>query len=98
MPSVLAYTDEPVVSSDFIGDSHTCIFDEKAGIMLTYYSENDDVLDKRVDILAEGFDMTGSTVYITDESFTMTPVPTRCFQDGKLTLYLKRNSVVYIEK
>lgn len=35
MPNVLAYTDEPVVSSDFIGDAHTCIFDEKAGIMLS---------------------------------------------------------------
>lgn len=35
MPNVLAYTDEAVVSSDFIGDSHTCIFDEKAGIMLS---------------------------------------------------------------
>ena len=35
IPSVLAYTDEPVVSSDFIGDEHTCIFDEKAGIMLS---------------------------------------------------------------
>ncbi len=35
IPNVLAYTDQPVVSSDFIGDSHTCIFDEKAGIMLS---------------------------------------------------------------
>ena len=35
MPSVLGYTDEPVVSSDFVGDSHTCIFDEKAGIMIS---------------------------------------------------------------
>ena len=35
MPEVLGYTDEPVVSSDFIGDKHTCIFDEKAGIMLS---------------------------------------------------------------
>ncbi len=35
IPSVLGYTDEPVVSSDFIGDAHTCIFDEKAGIMLS---------------------------------------------------------------
>ncbi len=35
IPNVLGYTDEPVVSSDFIGDSHTCIFDEKAGIMLS---------------------------------------------------------------
>lgn len=35
MPNVLGYTDEPVVSSDFVGDFHTCIFDEKAGIMLS---------------------------------------------------------------
>ena len=35
MPDVLGYTDEPVVSSDFIGDKRTCIFDEKAGIMLS---------------------------------------------------------------
>ena len=35
MPNVLGYTDEPVVSSDFVGDVHTCIFDEKAGIMLS---------------------------------------------------------------
>ncbi len=35
IPDVLAYTDEAVVSSDFIGDPHTCIFDEKAGIMMS---------------------------------------------------------------
>lgn len=35
IPNVLAYTDEPVVSSDFVGDAHTCIFDEKASIMLS---------------------------------------------------------------
>jgi len=30
----LSYTDEPVVSSDFIGDPHSCIFDARAGIAL----------------------------------------------------------------
>ena len=29
------YTDEAVVSSDFLGNTHTSIFDEKAGIALT---------------------------------------------------------------
>lgn len=29
------YTDEMVVSSDFLGNTHTSIFDEKAGIALT---------------------------------------------------------------
>ena len=35
MKGILGYTDEDVVSSDFIGDSRTSIFDAKAGIMLT---------------------------------------------------------------
>jgi len=30
---IIATTSEPVVSSDFIGDSHTCIFDETAGFV-----------------------------------------------------------------
>lgn len=34
MKDVLSYTDQLVVSSDFIGDTHGSIFDEKAGIML----------------------------------------------------------------
>ena len=31
----LGYTDEEVVSSDFIGDTHSSIFDAKAGIQLS---------------------------------------------------------------
>ena len=32
MKGILGYTDEALVSSDFIGDPRTSIFDEKAGI------------------------------------------------------------------
>jgi len=35
MKGVLAYHDDDVVSSDFISDPHTSIFDKKAGIALT---------------------------------------------------------------
>ena len=35
LKGVLGYTDEDVVSSDFLGDSRTSIFDAKAGIALT---------------------------------------------------------------
>ena len=35
MKGILGYTEEMVVSSDFIGDSRTSIFDAEAGIMLT---------------------------------------------------------------
>ena len=35
LKGILDYTDEPVVSSDFLGNTHTSIFDAKAGIALT---------------------------------------------------------------
>ena len=35
MAGILGYTDEPVVSSDFLHDPRTSIFDAEAGIMLT---------------------------------------------------------------
>jgi len=35
LKGVLGYTDEAVVSSDFLGDTHTSIFDADAGIALT---------------------------------------------------------------
>ena len=35
LKGIVEYTDEDVVSSDFISDHHTSIFDAKAGIMLT---------------------------------------------------------------
>lgn len=35
MKGVMTWTDDKVVSSDFIGEEHTCVFDIEAGIMLT---------------------------------------------------------------
>ncbi len=35
MKGILGYTEDDVVSSDFLGDAHTSIFDAKAGIALT---------------------------------------------------------------
>ena len=35
MQRIIEYVDEDLVSSDFIHDSNTCIFDSKAGIQLT---------------------------------------------------------------
>lgn len=34
LKGILAYTEDDVVSSDFIGDNHSSIFDAKAGIPL----------------------------------------------------------------
>ena len=35
MAGIIGVTEEPVVSSDFIGESRTCMFDVNAGIMLS---------------------------------------------------------------
>jgi len=35
LKGIVGYTDEEVVSTDFIGDSHSCIFDAHAGIALS---------------------------------------------------------------
>jgi len=71
---------------------------EHCGIMLTYYSENDGVLNRSVTLTAEGFDLDNARVYITDEDNTMTPYSVRTFENNTVTLFLKRNSIVYIEK
>jgi len=34
MKGIMGYTEDDIVSSDFIGDSHSAIFDAKAGISL----------------------------------------------------------------
>jgi glyceraldehyde 3-phosphate dehydrogenase len=34
MRGIVEYVDEDVVSTDFLGDPHTCIFDARAGVML----------------------------------------------------------------
>lgn len=34
LKGIIAYVEDEVVSSDFIGDSHSCIFDAAAGIAL----------------------------------------------------------------
>ena len=35
MKGIVTVCDQPLVSSDFVGNTHTCIFDENAGIMLS---------------------------------------------------------------
>lgn len=35
MKGILSWTDDKVVSSDFIGEEHTCVFDVEAGIMIS---------------------------------------------------------------
>lgn len=71
---------------------------DKAGIMISYYAEDDNKGAKLIDIEINGFDLNGAKILITDKDQTDSPYPYSQIKDGKITLRLERNSVVYIEK
>lgn len=59
LKGIIGYTDEQVVSQDFVGDTRTCIFDKQAGIMLSpnfvkliaWYDNESGYASKLVDLL-----------------------------------------------
>jgi len=61
MKGILTFTDEALVSTDFIGDSHTSIFDVNASIMLNehfvklvaWYDNEWGYSSKIIDMIAE---------------------------------------------
>ena len=71
---------------------------ERVGAMITYYAENDNENGKIVEIDVEGYDMSNAKFYLVDEDNKFTPTTKLGFKDGKLTLRLERNSILYIEK
>ena len=60
MKGIVGYTEEPVVSTDFVSDPRTCIFDASAGIMLNdtfvklvaWYDNEWGYSNKTVDLIA----------------------------------------------
>ena len=71
---------------------------DKAGIMITYYSEDDGNAHKLVTVNVDGYDFSGAKIYVTDINQTICENLVDKFVDGKITLRLERNSIVYIEK
>ena len=69
----------------------------KAGIMITYYSEDDGNTPKFVTVNVNGHDFSNAKIYITDVNQTMGENLINKFDNGKITLRLERNSIVYIE-
>ena len=70
---------------------------DKAGIMITYYSEDDGNTPKFVTVNVNGHDFSNAKIYITDVNQTMGENLVNKFDNGKITLRLERNSIVYIE-
>ena len=69
----------------------------KAGIMITYYSEDDGNTPKFVTVNVNGHDFSNAKIHITDVNQTMGENLVNKFDNGKITLRLERNSIVYIE-
>lgn len=65
MKGIVKYTEDEVVSSDMLGDSHTCIFDAKAGIILdddfvkliAWYDNEWGYSNKVVDLIAHMYEV-----------------------------------------
>lgn len=72
--------------------------EKKARAMITYYAEDDNKNAKYVDICVEGEDFSGAKIFITDAYKTMYQDVVTKFENGKIRLFLERNSIVYIEK
>ena len=70
---------------------------DDVAVMLTYYSENDNDGAKYVTINADS-SLDGANILITDKDRTMAEYSATKIKDGKVTLRLERNSVIYIAK
>ncbi len=71
---------------------------DKCGILLTYYAEDDNKGSNFVTIDVGNENMENAKIFITDESKTMFENRVDKLENGKVTLRLERNTIVYIEK
>ena len=84
MAGIVDVCDQPLVSSDFVGNSHTCIFDEKAGIMISpkfvklvaWYDNEYGYSCKLLDLI--------SVMYIKDHAKEIKDTSTKTKKESKL--------------
>ena len=69
----------------------------KHGIAITHYSENDNDGAKKIALNIEGFDATKLKLCLVDEKSTYAPMSTYKIENNTVTMWLERNSIVYIE-
>jgi hypothetical protein len=70
---------------------------DKVGAMVTYYSEDDNLNSKIVTIDINGADADKLNLYLTDDKVTMLKIRNYSVEEGKITIRLERNSILYIE-
>ncbi len=70
---------------------------DSRSMMIAYYAEDDNKSAKYVTIEAEGCDLSKAKIYIVDNTRSLEISPAVEISDSKITLWLERNSVLYIE-
>ena len=71
---------------------------DKAACMIVYYAENDSKFGKKVDIDFCSDILDGADIYVVDENNTMAKSLVNTVKDGKLSIWMDRNTVLLIEK
>ena len=71
---------------------------EKSGAMIVYYAEDDSKMGKKVTINLTGADLDGAKVFVVDQNNTMREHLTAHVENGVLSVWMDRNSIIYIEK
>ena len=71
---------------------------EKKAVMITYYAENDNKWEKYINIDFGTNDFDGKQILITDKDSTLGAYAGATIKDGKVTLFVQRNTIIYIEE
>ncbi len=66
--------------------------------MVVYYAEDDSKMGKKVTINLNGADLDGAKIFVVDANNTMREHLTARVENGQLSVWMDRNSIIYIEK
>ena len=72
------------------GDSHSAI--------VCYYTDDDNAGNKEITVSFDGANLDGAKVYLLDDGYSMNEMSQYRIKDNTLTLKVRRNSVIFIEK
>ena len=70
----------------------------KKALMVTYYAENDNKWEKYITIDLGTNDFDGKKILITDKNQTLGTYAGNVIENGKVTLFVNRNTIIYIEE
>ena len=71
---------------------------EKFACVITYYAEDDNKWEKYIDVDFGTNELDGAKILITDKNQTMAEYTKAKVENGRVRLFVERNTIIYIEK